>query len=517
MKQFMKIFMPVILLTILSQACFKDKGNYELVPYNKILSMNAPVPTPLVVFGDTLKVPPIIKWRYPEKDTLGFEYEWRQVDSIVSKERNLAYTPTAFGYVMLYCYVKEKATGIAFRFGMQMQVVSPYKAGFLFLTNNQGKSGLSFVRRDPKKDANGVTTYEYKYLPDVYAGLYPDAPLGDNPQKLITRAFPTDGTDEVLVLQGNTPVFLNGQNLSKKINMQSDFQGQTFPEGSHPVDYIDGGSANFMLGNNGNMYWKRNSNRIGEIHLGVFQSVPIYFEGGGAHFSQIIEASYERMEFMYLFDDLHKRFLGLYTTTGSNGYIGGKMYLQHVPSLPSTFADLNNLTGYSVKYCGDYDNGTNYMNILKKEATGEFLYQTYKLENRYSYIAVSNHRQEVFAGNGLVSDNTVYHRIRNSTYLFFGEGSKLYFYDVNTKLVKLYHDFGAGRITKIVADANSGELGIAMDNGRFTIVSTKTNVLGEPAPGLTGILYTVPNMGTIVDFTWKWGGWFEYDARRYPG
>ena len=517
MKIKYKIYIAVIMILVMGQACFKDKGNYELISYNKIMSMTPPVATPLVVYGDTLKVSPIIKWKYPDKDTINFEYEWRQGDSVVFKGRHLAYTPDAFGYVWLYCYVTEKSSGVKSRMMMQLQVISPYKSGWLFLTNNGGKSGLSFIRRDAKRDANNVTYYEYKYLPDEYARIYPDKPLGDNPKKIVSLAFPDNGMDEVVLMQGNSPVFLNGQNLAKKINMKSEFPGQVFPDGMEPVDYLDGGPVNFILGSNGNVYWKRNTKMRGGIHEGLFQTVAMYFEGGGAHFTQFIPASFERSEFVYLFDDLKKRFLGLYTTTGDNSFIGNKLYLRDVPSRPPTFTDLNNLNGYAVKYVGDYDNGSSYMNILKNEATSEFIYQTYSLTNRSNYIEVGNHKQELFAGNGIVTDNTVYHRIRNSTYLFFGEGSRLYFYDVNTKLVKLYHDFGAGRITKILADANSGEIGVLMDNGKFTICSTKTSVLGEPAPGVTGILYSVPNVGNVVDVTWKWGGWYEYDLRRYPG
>ncbi len=516
MKHHIKSFMLGICLVTLLQACYKDKGNYDLIDYNKIMSITAPTQPP-VILGDTFKLSPVIKWKYPERDTLAFDYEWRQLDSVVSNKRDLAYTPTIPGYIMVYLYAKEKATGIVTRYQIQLQVISAYKAGWLFLTNNGGKSGLTYIRRDAKKDANNVTYYEYKYFPDVYAKLFPDKPLGDNPVKLVTKIFPDYTLDQVLVLQGNSSVFLSGDNFSKQIALRSEFPSQSFPNGAKPVDYVDGGSTNHVLTDDGKVYWKRNTKTMGGVHDGFFMDVPIYFEGGGANISQNIDISIDYSQFIYLYDDLQKRFLGLYVTTGSNDYVGGKLYLQNSTAPPPGFVDLNNQTGYTMKYCSDYANASSYMNIIKNNSTGQYLYQTYRLSMQYTYIGVSGQQQEVFAGNGIVSDNTVYYRIRNSSYLFFGEGSKLYFYDINTKKVTLYHDFGSGRITKITSDANSGELGVALDTGLFYICSLKNEVLGNPNPGSVGILYQSPNIGNIVDLTWKWGSYFEYVFRRYPG
>lgn len=516
MKQYMKLWLALLFVAIAVQSCYKDKGHYDLVDYNKIKEIKAPATGP-VILGDTLRVTPSFTWKYPNRDTLAFEYEWRQEDSVVSREKNLKYAPDLSGYVMIYLYVKEKETGIVTRFAMQVQVVSPYKAGWLFLLNNNGKSALSFVRRDTKKKPDNSVYYEYKYYPDLYANMFPNDPLGDNPQKLITRAFTDYSKDEVLILQGSTPVFLNGDDFSKVLSLRNSFPGSSFPNGSHPVNFIDGGTVNYVHGSDGNIYWKRNSRMMGGIHDGMFIDVPIYFEGGGAHISELVETAYDKSEIVYLYDDLNKRFIGLYSTSGDNSYVGGKMYLRDGSTPPAGWVSLNNQTGYTLKYCGDYANGAYFINILRNDANGQYIMQNYRLSMQYTSIEVNEQQQEVFAGNGIVTDNTVYHRVFNSTYLFFGEGSKLYFYDVNTKIITLYHDFGAGRIRKIVSDPVSGELGVLLDNGRFSICSLKNDVLGSANPGQTGILYTVPNVGNVVDLAWKWGSYFEYVLRRYPG
>jgi hypothetical protein len=515
MKGQIKIFLSWVWALCLLQACYKDKGNYDLVDYNQVVSIKNATVTP-VILGDTFRVSPTIKWKYPARDTLAFDYEWRQVDSVVSNQRNLAYTPNIPGYVMIYLYMKEKATGIVTRLPIQIQVISAYRAGWLLLTNNGGKSGLTFIRRDATVDASNVTHYTYKYFPDVYAKGFPNDELGTGPVRLATKCWPDYTLDQVAVVQDNSTVFLNGTDLSKVIKLGSEFPGQTFPGGAKAADYVDGGPTNFVLCNDGNMYWKKNSKIMGGIHDGMFIDIPIYFEGGGAHISQIIDEGIDYSQFVYVYDDAHNRFAGLYTTTGDNSYVGGKMYLTNTDPPPAGFVDLNNMAGYTLKYCSDYANAAFFMNIIKNNNTGQYLYQTYALAMNYTSLGVSAQQQEVFAGNGLVSDKTVYYRIRNSSYLFFGEGSKLYFYDVNTRLVKLYHDFGAGNVVKITSDAVSGELGVAFDNGKFIICSLKNELLGNGDPGATGILYESPNIGTIVDLSWKWGSYFDYVFRRYP-
>lgn len=505
-----------ISMLCLLQACYKDKGNYNLVDYNQIISITMPT-VPPVILGDTFRVSPLIKWKYPDRDTMAFEYEWRQMDSAVSTNRNLAYTPNIPGYVWLYLYIKEKATGIISRQPMQIQVISAYRAGYLLLTNNNGQSGLTFIRRDATVDASNVTHYTYKCFPDVYAKSFPNDALGTGPVKLATKCWPDYTLDQVLVVQDNSTVFLNGTDFSRVIKLSSEFPGQAFPNGARAADYVDGGPTNFVLCNDGNMYWKKNTKTMGGIHDGTFIDIPIYFEGGGAHISRMVDESIDYSQFVYVYDDLNHRFIGLFTTTGDDYRIGGKMYLTNTDAPPPGFVDLNNMAGYTLEYCSDYANASSFMNIIKDNATGQYLYQTYSLSMNYTALGVSAQHQEVFAGNGFVSNNTVYYRVRNSSYLFFGEGSKLYFYDVNTKRVTLYHDFGAGKVIRITSDANSGELGVALDNGIFYVCSLNNAILGEADPGATGILYQSPNIGTIIDLSWKWGSYYDYVFRRYPG
>jgi hypothetical protein len=515
MKQTIKTFLFCLCSAGLLLGCYKDKGNYDLVDYNRVLSLTA-TGSVVVVLGDTLKLKPVIKWKYPDRDTTAFDFQWVQIDSVVSTERELAYKPNISGYFNLYLKVIERSTGIVSRYAMQIQSVSAYKAGWLLLTNKGGKSGLTYIRRDTKRDANNQVYYEYKFFPDVYASMYAGNELGEEPMRLATKVFPDYTLDEVLVMQGNTPVYLSGDNFSKVIRLQSEFPNQTIPNSAKVLNYADAGAVNFVHTNDGKIYWKRNSQGMGDLHKWMFMDVPMYFEGGGANITHLFETEIENTYFIYAYDNLNKRFLGIFASNGAGDQLGTKLFLVNDNPPPAGFVDLNNQAGYTLKYCSDYAGGYTFMNIIKDNNSGQYLYQTYRLNNYHSSIGVSEHHQEVFAGNALVTDNTVYYRIRNSSYLFFGEGSKLYFYDVNTKKVTLYHDFGSGTIVKITSDANSGELGVATNNGKFYICSLKNDVLGNVNPGSVGILYTSPAMDPVVDLAWKWGSYFDYVFKTYP-
>ena len=96
-----------------------------------------------------------------------------------------------------------------------------------------------------------------------------------------------------------------------------------------------------------------------------------------------------------------------------------------------------------------------------------------------------------------------------------GEESKLYFYDVNTKSVKLFTDYESGNIVEILQDADAGEIGVALDDGNFYIYKLSTEVLADANPGEKGLLFHVSDLGRIVDIEWKWGGSFNWAFKRY--
>jgi hypothetical protein len=279
---------------------------------------------------------------------------------------------------------------------------------------------------------------------------------------------------------------------------------------------VDGASANFVLFDNGEVYWKRNAQIMGGIHQEQFINIPMYFEGGSAFINSFVRNQPFNSSFIYMHDSGSNRFVGSYTTTGGNDYIGGKIYITNGTTPPDGFVSLDNLGDYELVFSTDYSNSAYYMNILKNKTSGEYLYQTYRLTQKYTALEATEHAQEVFAGSSLVRDNSVFHRLYTSSYLFFSSGSRLYYYDVNTKLVKLYHDFNGGEITHIASDANDSSIGVLTKDGSFYICGLSNQILGDANPGSIGILYDIHNLGDVVDMKWKWGSYYDFVFRRYP-
>lgn len=520
----MKLKIGIISLWVcmLFIACYEDKGNYDLVDYNQItrISQDNTLSKTTVNLGDTVRIFPVITWKYPDRDTTtAFDYTWKTTwaGDTLSKERNLEYIPQECGTFSFYLFVLEKATGVITRQSWSVSVNTPYLVGWVIASNINDQPSLSYIRRDSWKDDDNKTHYYWTDYVNLYAELHPEAPLGPN-KMLRASVYTNDYYDDELVIfqEGGKASVLNGLDFGKILSLSDEFPGAGYPAGFVPKDFIRGGYCDFVLGENGEIYWRRNPNSSTMHHEVTFMDVPVYFPGGGAQVSHFFDINVNNANFILMYDKLHKRFLACYTSYSSgNSYLGGKIdIINNYPS--AEFANILNLDGYKLIYCGDHTNGTNFVNILKDESSGKYIYQSYKLSGGYNSLTVTDATQEEFAGNDLVTDNTVFWRLRNAAYLYFGEGSKLYFYDTNTGRVKLYTDFGEGRITHLMQDAGGTRIGVGLDNGVFYLCeATSAEILGAGDPGSVGILHQVSGLGEIVSLSWKWGGYYNLVFDRY--
>lgn len=502
-------------ICLLFVACYEDKGNYDLIDYNKIESVTASsLSDYTITLGDTLKIYPLIKWKYPERDTLnGFEYVWKTTwyGDTLSRERDLEIVPEECGQYNCYLFIKEKATGVIFRASFSVSVDTPYALGWIIASNINGKPTISYIRRDSWQDDDKKTHYYWTDYVDLYTNLHPEKPL-EGGKIVNVSSYTVDYYDDELMIfqEGGKVSVLNGLDFGKILNLNDEFPSSSYPQGFIAKDFIRGGYCDFVLGEAGEIYWRRNSRSSQMYHEEIFMDVPVYFPGGGAVISQIFDINVDDANFILMYDDKFKRFLACYTSYSSgNSYLGGKMdIINNYPT--SEFANILDLSDYELMYCGDHTDGKSFVNILKDKASGKYLYQSYRLTGSMTSLTVTNASQEVFAGSDLITDNSVFWRLRQSSYLYFSSGSKLYFYDVNTKRVKLYTDFEEGKIVKLMEDAEGLKLGVGLDNGTFVLCeASDPDVLGAIDPGEKGILHQVSGLGEIVDIDWKWGGYYN--------
>lgn len=497
-------------------ACYEDKGKYSLIDYNDVtLDVVTSLTKKTIILGDTVRIVPKMAWKYPDRDTLAYDYRWEMgLGNVVSTDRNFEYIPASCGQFDVNFYMTDRSTGIEFHDShTAIEVRSPYKVGWLILAEKDNRTSLSYIRRDSWQDEDKKTHYEWVAYPDVYAMLYPDNPLGTGPLKL-ENVMTGGEADEVIVVQRTGgSYYLSGMDFTKVMALHEEFPGSAYPTGLDPVEVRNGGWQDFVLSANGEVYWRRNTGS--EIqHVTAFIDIPLYFSGttDGGRITQFFDLDTKDCGAVLMYDEGNNRVVGRLTSFNSNSDSGPVEFV-YTPDDPGV-VKLTDLTGYKIMHVGDYGDGSGLNIILKEESSGNYYYQNMEIDN-WDGFNIFDCTQELFAGSSVISDNTVYFRIRPSSYLFMGEGSKLYFYDVNTKSVKLFTDYTSGNIVEILQDANAGEIGVALDDGNFYIYKLSTEVLADANPGEKGLLFHVSGLGRIVDIEWKWGGSYNWAFKRY--
>lgn len=510
-----KITLGFCLASLLT-SCYEDKGKYDIIDYNKINKISLKGSTPMNL-GDMLEIKATIDWRYPDQDTLNFDYEWRINDVLISTERDLSYKIPDVGMSPVYLHVTERKTNITSRSYIQINVNTPYLSGWLLLAEKNGKSDLSYIRRDSYVDDEKVTHYEYNFFPSIYEELNSGLSLGQKPVKLVTNIFPTNEYDEILVLQkNNESVFIDGTYFLKGQDFKNEFSGGQIPGNLQPIDYRFHKSTAHVLLENGDIYWKKYQINSGVIHSGTFLSTPVLYDKGGVKIKKFIDNNYYDFSAVSFYDTKNNRWLNLYAGTSVDNWANFKMPLLFIAPKPADYVDLEGQSGYDHVYSTEHSKGSNFMHIFKNVTSGDYVMQDLTTINVVSAIMIFDIKQNVIPIKNFVNDESVYLKMKQKSYIFMSNGSKLYFYDLNTKLVKLYHDFGNGKIVDIVSDANGGEVGIATENGDFYICAVNDVILGKGNPGTEGgILYEKHDLGKLVDVEWKWGNWNNYIFGRY--
>jgi hypothetical protein len=499
-------------------ACYEDKGNYNLVDYNQLLDVRTvnTLTKTTGVYGDTLRVYLKITWKYPERDTTttAFEYRWEVSDELVSTERNLVYVPTRIGSSPCVLFITEKATGVVTRWSVDFNITSPYNLGWVILSEKEGRPALNFIRRDSRRDENNVLVYYWVDIKDVYASMYPDDPLPGNISQAISYTVDYYADEIILISDSGEDWILDGGSLQKAFLLKNDFLGGNYPNGFIPRSFARGGGADFVLGTNGQIYWRKNAQSSQMFHTDPIMLVPIYFPGD-ANIGHFIPMNTNDANFVMMFDELHNRIVACYASFNSgNNMHGGKMEIIN-PFSPTEFVDIRGFGDYKLIYCG-HASGTSFNTILKDPVSGKYLIQEFTVSSSTTSMQIVSAAQREFEASDLITDNTVFWRMRSSAYLYFGEGSKLYFYDANTKSAKLYTDFGSARITHLMQDVDGTRIGVALDNGDFYLFNaTSATVLGSDNPGEAGFLHKVSGLGTIKNLTWKHGGYYNLVFNRY--
>lgn len=137
----------ILLLFMIIISCYEDKGNYNYQVLNEVIVSGIDERYTAFV-GDTLKIPVTIVYKNGELKNLS--YEWKVDGKTVSTNKDLdvfVNFPTKPNLYSEFA-LTDNETGIKNITTFKIDVTTPYKEGWILLSEDQSKSQLNFVRSD---------------------------------------------------------------------------------------------------------------------------------------------------------------------------------------------------------------------------------------------------------------------------------------------------------------------------------------------------------------------------------
>ena len=207
-----KIFLGCLLAFVLCYSCIDDEGNYDYTELTQVTISGIPNNN-TVYLGEEYVIDPVID--YGDADSTEFAYTWvseiqYEWQDTVSTSKELRYTYTELGWYMNTFMVEHIPTGSTTSVQFFFTVSSPYATGWTVLSDENGRSVLSYIQRE----VAGEDEVVYTPIKDIYTQLWGED-LGTGPVRL-GRHYSYE-MDEILVIQESGAVEIRGLDYSKDI------------------------------------------------------------------------------------------------------------------------------------------------------------------------------------------------------------------------------------------------------------------------------------------------------------
>ena len=497
-----------MLAFVLCYSCIDDEGNYDYTELTQVTISGIPNNN-TVYLGEEYVIDPVID--YGDADSTEFAYTWvseiqYEWQDTVSTSKELRYTYTELGWYMNTFMVEHIPTGSTTSVQFFFTVSSPYATGWTVLSDENGRSVLSYIQRE----VAGEDEVVYTPIKDIYTQLWGED-LGTGPVRL-GRHYSYE-MDEILVIQESGAVEISGLDFSKAITTREEFVGGVYPTGFEPKQAEYASLIDIILGTDGNAYMRATPNTFYPLHLNQYGNVPMFSNAKIAKLFYSITGSY-----IFAHDELNNRLLGVYNEP--QGHTGKVVYLSHCPDstvnedfIPMEAMGAGTEIVFMDAYSVDGAGGTVFAQILKKD--GNYYYQTYVAAidqiggtNYYTFDETS----ELFVGNDLVNDNSKF-CINANARMFFSAGNTLYVWEM-TGEPTVFYTFPANVVDmERYAYQERDEIGVGLENGEFYILnSTYEAIYG----GEEKVIWQTEGLGRIVDIQYKYDNadTFEKETRR---
>lgn len=520
MKTLKFLYLPAICwIMIVLTGCYKDLGNYDYDPsFGDVQITFVPSSNFNAVAGQEFSMRATVVSKSTGDSTRFFnendyEFEWYANGDILSTDKN--YTGICMlpvGQAQGVYSVINKKTGERTMAKYVINVSSAINIGWMILADKGGKSDLTYIRWQNPTSGSVFTPFL-----NAYALFNQGAELGSQPIKMVEHYAYMTGESEVLVIQkgGQGPVELSGKTLAKVVTMKEEFLDGEFPEGFVAKDAFYFGISDFVLDETGRVFSKTSANPSDQSPLYMshhrrYNTFPVTVEGGWK-IKNFVGSDFQSGTLLF-FDENRK---GYFATV--NSAYEGDMYQLISPavsgaSFPIGFTPVHN---YGTTVPVHSNMTTAYpkeVRSILKTASGDYRYQRFQANHSpWTYnVTCLPLAEEELPIKSYVTDKSLYEILRMRNFIIFTGGpanDKLYYCNLATKAIGLYHDFNGVEIKKITINRSAGNarnreehLAVGLANGDFVIYNVPTPVL---TGGTSEEVYRLTGLGNIVDIIYK--------------
>lgn len=495
--------------------CYEDKGDYDYRQLAQATIGNVDGQYGVSV-GDTIIIQPEIT--FDREAPVGLKYEWSvEFDSVFSREKDIEYivpadAPKQTRWVL---QVTDTLSGLVFMTQTVVNVSSLYTDGFLILSEKNGVSSLSFLKREKGK-------WE-RCIYDIYESIA-GTPLDGKPVQFFLHDLGRGGTagQHLMLLQDDfyKCMDLNADNLEMSLELSKEFQ--VIPQNITPKQAYFDVWFSFLLAEDGRVFARKNFS-AGAFHTGYFSQYPlVYTQPVGVTGEETVPHELKVDRFVYdmnteggyvfVYEKEHKRFLYI---RGNSSY--GTIGEPGVASYPAGFIPLNNLGDNELIATSGYWWNDRYIpagglyNIIKRP-DGTYVGQMFNTDRPE---AIEPLTQRVFKGD-MMNDNVLLlipdnggGRGYGCPYAFLASGNVLYYFGKDDEAPEIIPERYYGFPAEITAIEDlwysNSHVCVGLANGEVYLLDTSQGADGGFASDEAGrlVMKMDKNVGRVKQIIYK--------------
>lgn len=441
MKKLQYIY--IFLLAVVAAGCYKDEGNYDYKQLPEVV-ISGIQPKYTVYIADQFKIPVTI--HVTAGQLTDVSYEWKVDGKVVWTEKDLDVKVNFPAKANLYSQfdVIDNTTGIRHITTFTIQVSSPYKNGWLILSDLGDRSQLDFMRNDNV------------LIEDIYYSSNNEH-LSGGASALKEHFLPwSSNAGQIFVACAKAPgysVELDGNSLMKMINTEKEFidgaPADFLPQSMDAVMYWD------YLISAGKLYTRENQSGMdAQYQEGAFPNFPV--EGDYELLPWTMRGNLMFSNDVLAFDKKHCSYVLLREGMMSEFDYKNDATKAFKPTDMGKILLAGGATSVNTPTDG-------FLTILKDLNDGQVYVHQFKFSGwgAKKYTSTS---ETVFPDASAVKEDTKFAVCIGRKYVYFTSGNILYAYNYESNTLDPIRDFGRPVREIALCATNYERLGIAVQN-----------------------------------------------------